>query len=156
MKKIIVLGLVCFLSTCSFGQIAKTFNDAHRNGIEMARLDSNYMSGVHVDSTKAAFAGKEEEYFKTWTKMLQDLANYLKKNNFSWGQETNCFNKIYFKSDGSIDYFLYVFSPALVTEKENQFNTLLNEFIKTYKFGMRNKVNFSQCGPVVYNDLKKL
>jgi len=84
--------------------------------------------------------------------MLQDLADFLKKNDFTWGKTTRCFNRIYFKSNGSIDYFLYMFNTPIDPEKEQQFDALQNQFIQSYKFGMAAPVNFSQCGPVVYND----
>ncbi len=137
----------------SSGQIGTTFNDAQQRGINMSHLDSIYKSGAHIDSTKAAFAGHEEEFFDSWKKMLVDFATFLKKNGFKWNKPTKCFNRIYFKNDGSIVYFLYNFRSGEIDEsKEKEFNSLLNEFIKTYKFPMTNKVNFSQCGSVSYTD----
>jgi len=85
-------------------------------------------------------------------KTVKGLANFPKKNNFTWGKTTRCFNRIHFKSDGSIDYFLYMFNTAIDPEKEKQFDILLNRFIQTYKFGISGSVNFSQYGPVIYND----
>lgn len=86
-----------------------------------------YMSGVHDDVTKAAFAGKEKEYIDAYKKMLGDLADFLSRKNFKWGKPTRCFNKIYFKADGSIDYYLYNFKPGEIEKaKENEFRMLLN------------------------------
>ena len=146
------LALAC-LSITSFCQVGETFKEADSLGINLKHLDSIYMSGVHIDSTKAAFAGHEEEFINAYNKMLEGLGLFLNNNNFTWGKTTRCFNRIYFKADGTIDYFLYNFKQGEIEAgKEIEFKRLLNEYIKTYKFPLKSKVNFAQCSPVIYMD----
>jgi len=136
-----------------FSQKAMTFQEAEKSGISVAKLDSVYISGLHTDSTKSVFHQQQKEFIAAYQSMLQDLGNYLKKNKFSWGKSTACFNRIYFSSQGKIDYFLYNFRKGDVTEeKEKQFDGLLNNFIKTYQFPMKAKTGFAQCSPVRYMD----
>jgi len=130
-----------------------TFRQAEENGVRTSKLDSIYPSGLDADSTKAVFWNKQDEFIKAYQETLQALGNYLKENKFSWNKQTRCFNRIYFSKDGKVDYFLYNFSKGELTpEKEKQFDTLLNQFIKKYKFPLTAKTGFAQCSPVRYND----
>lgn len=127
-----------------------SFDEASKVGISTHVLDSVYKSAVNVDKKKAVFAGKEDELAQSYNGMLQDLGNYLAKHNFKWDTTTRCFNRVYFKEDGHIDFFVYSFKSHLSEEKEAAFKKLLNEFIRQYKFPMHGKVKFAQCSPVIY------
>jgi hypothetical protein len=149
------LLIVMLLPTLIFGQkIATTFKNAADKGISIEKLDETYQSALHSDSTKAAFMGQEKEFYNSYVSLLTDLQQFLKKNNFKWGKATTkCFNRIYLNKDGGIDYFLFNFKPGEIgTEKEKEFETLLGQFIQTYKFPLTNKNNFAQCSPVTYTE----
>lgn len=153
--KSLLLFLLLLSSFALYSQkIATSFDDAIKNrGITLEKLDDRYKSALGDDSTKAAFWGQEKEFIAGYTSLLNDLGRYLKKNNFSWGKTTRCFNRIYINSDGRIDYFLFNFAPGTIeTLKETQFKKLVNEFIKTYNFPLKNKIAFAQCSPVKYSD----
>ena len=153
----IIIGLMAMLlSTVLYGQkIATTFQDAVENkGISIEKLDETYQSALHSDSTKAAFKGQEKKFMDGYISLLSDLNTYLKKNNFSWGKQTRCFNRIYLNKNGEIDYFLFNFKEGEIEKaKENEFKRLLSTFIQTYRFPLTNTVNFAQCSPVKYSDL---
>ena len=153
MKLYATLILLCFGFT-SFGQVGASFNEAKKLGISVKMLDKKHTSAInYVSETKVEgpFATRQEEFQEAYISMLQNLGTFLSKNNFKWEKPTKGFNRIYFNPDGSIAYFLYNFKPGEVTsEKENQFNTLLNQFIKTYKFPMSCEMKFAQCSPVTY------
>lgn len=156
-KKIITtLSLVFTIAVVNGQHFGMTFQDAEKQGITIPHLDSVYKSAVHVDTAKAVFKtekqqeGVQEKYMK----LLQDFGKFLTKNKFTWEKPTRCFNRIYFNSDGTIDYFLYNFlgKPAdkLSDEKEKEFTRLLNSFIKDYKFGITANEKFAQCSPTTY------
>ena len=153
----ILLGLLTLLITNElYGQkIATSFQDAVDNkGISIEKLDENYKSALHSDSTKAAFKGQEKQFTEGYISLLTDLSTFLKKNNFSWGKQTRCFNKIYINKNGQVDYFLFNFKEGEIDkEKEGEFKRLLNIFIQTYEFPLKNTVDFAQCSPVKYSDL---
>ena len=160
MKTITIFFVLLFTSFTSFGQhLGMTIKDAEKEGITIEHLDSIYISAVHSDTSLAVFKtdSDQELLINSYSKMIQDLANFLSKNNFKWKNPTNCWNRIYFNSDGSIDYFLYSFSTQnvkpkdqLSVEKQTEFNRLLNLFIKDYKFDLSAKTKFAQCSPVTY------
>jgi hypothetical protein len=156
MKTKIVIGLlVMLLSHVALAQkIATSFQDAVDNkGISIEKLDAAYQSALHSDSTKAAFKGQEKEFTDGYISLLQELSSYLKANNFTWGKQTRCFNRIYLNKNGEIDYFLFNFKEGeLDKQKEEEFKKLLNTFIQTYQFPLKNTVNFAQCSPVKYAD----
>jgi len=154
MKTAFLIFLGLFICSISFSQNrAMTFLKAEKQGISITALDSIYPSALHSDSTKAVFGNKQQEFIQAYKKTLQDLAAFLKSNNFSWGKQTKCFNRIYFNKDGGIDYFLYNFGKDEITpEKQARFDGLLNRFIKDYRFTMKATTGFAQCSPVRYSD----
>jgi len=159
MKKIFFLTIIFFISTTTFGQhIGSTYKDAMNQGIKIQYLDSNYKSAVGSDTTGTIFTTDSIQKLMTqaFTNMLQDFASFLYNNNLRWDKPIKTYNKVYFNSDGTIDYFLYNFFRNLKPEDQlsavNQieFNRLLNLFIKDYKFPLTSKTKFSQCGSTTY------
>jgi hypothetical protein len=147
-----VFALLCPLLSFSQG-MAATFQKAINQGISISTLDSLYQSALHSDSLQAAFAGQEQEFQQAYVSMLQDLGAFLHDNKFEWGKQIRCFNRIYINKDGVIDYFLFNFKPGEIDpEKEQAFEKLLTEFIKTYRFPLTNTKDFAQCSPVQYTD----
>ncbi|MEQ8473368.1 MAG: hypothetical protein RIC35_19380 [Marinoscillum sp.] len=143
-----------FISLASFSQIAMSFEEAQSQGIQISMLDSLYLSGIHSDSSKAVFADQQQEYIKAYYAMLHDLNAYLNQNDFRWGGQTRCFNRIYFDESGEIDYFLFNFQEGeLAAEKQDEFAVLLNEFIGEFKFSLSKNVKFAQCSPVNFRDI---
>lgn len=86
--------------------------------------------------------------------LVEDFGKYLTKNNFNWPFATSCFQKVYFREDGTIDYFLFNFlgePPYEVTaDQEIKFKILLNKFISEYKYPISANMKYSQCGTIVY------
>ncbi|MBI3501608.1 MAG: hypothetical protein HY063_07425 [Bacteroidetes bacterium] len=92
---------------------------------------------------------------KEYIQLLQGFGKFLSTNNFTWDKPTRCFNRIYFNSDGTIDYFLFNFLGKTAEdkpseEKQKEFQRLLNLFIKDYKFPLTAKIKFAQCSPTTY------
>jgi hypothetical protein len=145
-----------FFSLLIFGrQKATTFQKAIDSGISIKVLDSLYKPALSggPDSLQAVFYGKQAEFYAEYVSLLKALSKHLKSNNFSWNKNTRCFNRIYINQQGTIDYFLFNFKPGdLTAEKEQQFETLLGEFIKDYKFPLPASSKFAQCSPVTYSD----
>lgn len=148
----LAFALLCPLLSLSQG-MATTFQKATNNGVSIPVLDSLYQSALHSDSLQAAFAGQEQEFQQAYVSMLKALGDFLHTNNFKWGKQIRCFNRIYINKDGTIDYFLFNFKPGeLDPEKELMFEKLLGEFITTYRFSLTNTKDFAQCSPVQYSD----
>jgi len=158
MTRLTIVILLLTISSFSFGQECKTFQDYEVNGQKIADLDSPYPSALSADTTIAVFHSREDEFYEAWVSLLNDLAQHLANNDFTWGKPTWCFNKIYFNKDGKIDKYLFNFRKLEVEEdKQAIFAKLLTEFAKDYKLKI-DKVansNFSQCGPVIYKDKEK-
>lgn len=161
-KLLLTLSLILTSSLLTFGQNrGMTFQKAEERGIRISFLDSTYKSAVNTDTTKAVFkAEKDQELMhKAYVKLLQDFGKYLHDNNFTWDKPTRCFNRIYFNSNGTIDYFLFNFlgktkegNPSEVQTEE--FQKLLNNFIKDYKFELKADSKFAQCSPTTYKPYK--
>ena len=160
MKAKLIVTVFCLTFSFLLGSAqhrALTITDANKEGLSISHLDEVYLSAVHVDTSKAVFKSEAEQQqmFESYKKLLQDFGRFLKSNNFVWDQQTKGFNRIYFDSDGSIDYFLYNFQHVkpedqLSKEKQNEFNRLLNLFIQDYKIPMKANRKFAQCSPTTY------
>ncbi|GAA4057975.1 hypothetical protein [Flavobacterium chungnamense] len=85
--------------------------EAQKIGINIEKLDLEYKSAVHIDSTKAVFRteAQQQKLQESYIKLLQDFGSFLNKNNFKWESKTKCFQRIYFAPNGKIDYFIYNF-----------------------------------------------
>jgi len=152
----------CFLLLVSIANAQHTgltFQDADKQGLTNAHLDSIYKSAVHVDTSQAVFKSEKEQKAlgDAYIQLLQDFGKFLAQNNFKWDKPTKCFNRIYFSSDGTIDYFIYNFlnqnvraEDRLSVEKQAEFNRLLNQFIQDYKFPLTATTKFAQCSPTTY------
>jgi hypothetical protein len=156
MKYLATILLLSVTLSSRAQHIASTFQQAEKTGYSMQHLDEIYPSALHSDSTKAVFKGAAQAQFITAYKaMLYDLNTYLNKNNFTWGKPTRIFNRIYFKPDGSIDYYLVNLAlPGTDTTKAKAFIPLLTQFVQFYKIKITAKTKFAQCSPVMYQDSK--
>lgn len=157
-----IVKMYAFLCCIAFvipsnAQQGMTFQEAEAQGIRISYLDSTYPSAVNVDTALAVFKTEAEleNMRNAYVKLLQDFGAYLHANKYVWDKPTRCFNRIYFSSDGRIDYFLFNFLGK--TESENPsaaqqqaFKRLLNQFIKNYQFEVTASTKFAQCSPTTY------
>lgn len=138
-------------------QLGLTFQEAEMKGIRISYLDSIYKSAVHRDTSLAVFkTDKEQESMsKAYIELLQNFGKFLVDNSFKWDHPARCFNRIYFNTEGTIDYFLFNFLGKTKEEKPSEskqaeFKRLLNLFIKDYKLPLTAKTKFAQCSPATY------
>jgi hypothetical protein len=152
---IVAILLIITVSKVSAQHIANTFQVAAQAGYSMQQLDAVYPSAVS-SGDKAVFKGAAQDKFITaYTYMLNGLALYLNKNKFYWGMPTRIFNRVYFAADGSINYYLVNLEKSGLDEnRQKQFLSLLNTFIKTNKINITAGTRFAQCSPVIYKDIK--
>jgi hypothetical protein len=157
-KILCFLIITIFTHTCYGQGKAISFEEAQRQGIKYQQLDSLYISAIHTDSSKALFKtiGEIEHFEKGYIQFIHDLGSFLHDNNFKWEKPTRCFNRIYIDTDGTVDYILYSFTKDQITsEKEKEFDKLINKFIQSHKFPIKANVKFSQSSPVRYIDREK-
>ena len=156
----VIINLFCTITNAQ--KIALTVNEAKEKGI-MDILEKDYTSAIHVDSTKAVFKteAEQDKMAEVYQQLIQDFGKFLSEKQFVWKNVTKSFNRIYFNTDGSVDYFVYSFrfwddnSVKLTDEEQAMFKKLLNEFIQDYKIPMSADKKFAQCSPVTYMPKKK-
>ncbi len=152
MKKISLIFTFFLFSIYGFAQKCMTFRQAQEIGISQ-KLDSLYRGGIDSDSTKSIFKD-QKAYIESYQQFIFQLGGFLKENNFKWGKQVRCFNRIYFSKQGTVDYFLYNFKEGQITsEQENEFRDLLQKFVEQATFGLKTDTQFAQCSPVKYIDL---
>lgn len=131
-------------------QRAFTFQE-YRVLNEGTSLDSLYRSAMHVDSTKAVFRGRTQEFWDAWQAFLRELGDHLKTSGFRWTSDTRLSTRIYFNADGSVNRFLYSF-PRDHTDADTQkrFAELLDAFLAEHAIAVQAAEGFAQCGPVLF------
>jgi hypothetical protein len=160
MKSVVKIFLIVILSNNLYSQ-SKVFSieEAQKMGISIEKLDLEYKSAVHTDSSKAVFKSEAEQQKlqESYIKLLQDFGSFLNKNSFNWENKTKCFQRIYFAPNGKIDYFIYNFKLKNVLpenliseEKQKEFQRLLELFVKEYIFSSTASEPFAQCSPTSY------
>lgn len=160
MQRVIFLLIILSLVQAQVkaqGGVVLTFKATAEQGISLKELDSLYKSAVHTDTTLAVFKSEEgqEKVRKEYARLLNELGIFLADNNFKWERPTRCFNRIYFHTDGTIDYFIYNFPGEEETqppkEMQDEFHRILTGFVKAYRTELEAEVKFSQCSPVTYH-----
>lgn len=151
MKAIITSVFILLFSAAMHSQVGMSIPAAREKGITIQNLDSVYKSAIHSEADKAVFKTEEEQekLINAYRDFLIDFGDYLLKNNFKWAETTKGWNRIYMQPDGTIDYFLYDLKN-IAPAKQQEFNRLLNRYIKSHKFGITAPVKFAQCSPVTY------
>jgi|688.fasta_scaffold706674_1 hypothetical protein len=161
MTKLFISTLIIFALTSCSGTIKKGNIDTSKiispsdNAVKkIKQLDSIYQSALHVDTSLAVFKtdADQQKMFDAYSTFLQDFGKFLKQNNFTWGQETKCWNRLYFDKDGSVDYYIYNFKSQIEKAKEEQFKLLFAEYIMTHKINITADKKFAQCSPVRFLD----
>lgn len=161
MRLVLLFCCVVFSNLLVAQNKAMTFNAAKAQGNAPEQLDKVYKGAIHTETIPGVFKteSEQEQLIVAYTQLLQDLASFLKKNNFTWERPTRCFNRIYINKNGTIDYFLYNFytnkekpEENLLEVKSAEFDRLLNLFVKDYRFSVTANENFAQCSPVTYRD----
>lgn len=159
MKRIVMVIILTVGSLISYAQPrAISFQDAQKEGLTVQKLDKQYANALDADSVKAVFKGAAatQRFYNAYVALLTDVAAYMQQHKFNWGKPVRMVHRIYFEPDGTIDYYLLDVKPAAIgEEKEKQFITLLNTFVKNYKLKITANKKFAQCGPAVYQDAKK-
>lgn len=151
--KTVVLSIFILFTNLLVAQKTMTMQEARTKGL-IKELDKTHYTAMNGDKTQAAFPGKKSEEFLTaYKQMFYDLANHLDKNGFKFGKATKCYNRIYFNSNGTINYYFYSIKPDEIdAANEAKFKKLLGDFVKTYQLKTTAAVNFYQAGPVNFTD----
>ncbi len=141
-----------FLIPIANGQATvMTFAQAQENDISIDEIDARYMDALHATPELGLFNENPQQFVQQFREFHTELANYLNSNGFYWQEPTRIFSRIYFSTEGEIEYFFLNEGQAnLSTEEMEQFTNLTQSFISDYDLGISGDKPFAQCSPVVY------
>jgi hypothetical protein len=155
MKTITCSIVILLFSITLYGQIkVMSVEELGKHGLKMEYLDSVYKNAISaIDSAQSVFKKNEQDTVqKSYYDLLQRLGTYFSKNGLKWGKTVKCWNRIYFGSNGNIDYFVYHFKSPVNENQESEYKRLLNEFINKNRFPVTAREKFSMCSGVIYTD----
>ena len=111
--------------------------------INTADVEKLYPSGLESFSDTIPQA-----YLDEWTRFLMDMGKALTKAGLEREKDYRLWLRGHFSADGSVEYFFYNFlcNDAPSPEWEAQFQEVVKEYIKTFRFNYPINRKFSQCG----------
>ena len=111
--------------------------------INTADVEKLYPSGLESFSDTIPQA-----YLDEWTRFLMDMGKALTKAGLEREKDYRLWLRGHFSADGSVEYFFYNFlgQDMPSPEWEAQFQEVIKEYIKTFRFNYPINRKFSQCG----------
>lgn len=118
--------------------------DLRKNyNINTADVEKLYPSGLESFSDTIPQA-----YLDEWTRFIIDMGKALTKAGLEREKDYRLWLRGHFSADGSVEYFFYNFlgQDLPSPEWEAQFQEVVKEYIKTFRFNYPINRKFSQCG----------
>lgn len=118
--------------------------DLRKNyNINTADVEKLYPSGLESFSDTIPQA-----YLDEWTRFIIDMGKALTKAGLEREKDYRLWLRGHFSADGSVEYFFYNFlgQDMPSPEWEAQFQEVVKEYIKTFRFNYPINRKFSQCG----------
>lgn len=147
--------LIALASSCKNEMfLAKKLEKLPTNVITPAELHNNYnINAAEVE--KLYPSGLEsfgdtipQAYLDEWTRFIMDMGKALKEADMKWEKDYRLWLRGHYSADGRVEYFFYNFlgKDLPSAEWEAQFQEVIKEYIKTFRFNYPINRKFSQCG----------
>ena len=137
--------------------LAKKLEKLPTNVITPAELYNNY--NINTAAVEKLYpSGLEsfgdtipQAYLDEWTRFLMDMGKALTKAGLEREKDYRLWLRGHYSADGSVDYFFYNFlsNDLPSPEWEAQFQEVIKEYIKTFRFNYPINRKFSQCGSAI-------
>lgn len=126
-------------------------NEMAYNEIKKLNLDSTYT--ILLDPRNVS----ESEYkivVESWSEFHKKVSQFIKEENFKWevpDSTITIFNRIYFDKNGTIDYYTFkIKNPSVSSEKQAEYEKVLQKFSKEVKLDLKRSEQYAQCGKTKY------
>ena len=160
---IATIVLIALASSCKNEMfLAKKLEKLPTNVITPAELHNNYnINAAEVE--KLYPSGLEsfgdtipQAYLDEWTRFLIDMGKALTKAGLEREKDYRLWLRGHYSADGRVEYFFYNFlgKDLPSAEWEAQFQEVIKEYIKTFRFNYPINRKFSQCGSAILQATK--
>ena len=126
-------------------------NEMAYNEIKKLNLDSTYTNLLDPRNVS------ESEYkivVESWSEFHKKVSQFIKEENFKWevpDSTITIFNRIYFDKNGTIDYYTFkIKNPSVSSEKQAEYEKVLQKFSKEVKLDLKRSEQYAQCGKTKY------
>ena len=126
--------------------------DLRKNyNIETTTVEKLYPSGLESFGDTIPQA-----YLDEWTRFLMDMGKALEKAGLEREKDYRLWLRGHYSADGRVEYFFYNFlgKDLPSAEWEAQFQEVIKEYIKTFRFNYPINRKFSQCGSAILQATK--
>ncbi len=122
--------------------------------IHISDLDKLYPQASEVNPGHSMYETNNDSiFYYAWVDFLHDINQYLCDHQFSIKGQIQVYCRVYFASDGTIDYFNYNTVSTIPASLQKQFHKIMEQFIKTGKIKATAASKFVQCGSVILSPL---
>ncbi len=149
------IALIALASSCKSEMfLARKLEKLPTKVISPAELRKNYNINT-ADVEKLYPSGLEsfgdtipQAYLDEWTRFIMDMGKALEKAGLEREKDYRLWLRGHYSADGSVEYFFYNFlgQDMPSPEWEAQFQEVMKEYIKTFRFNYPINRKFSQCG----------
>ena len=121
------------------------------HNINVAEVEKLYPSGLESFGDTIPQA-----YLDEWRRFLFGMCNALTKAGLEREKDYRLWLRGHYSADGSVEYFFYNFlgQDMPSPEWEAQFQEVMKEYIKTFRFNYPINRKFSQCGSAILEATK--
>lgn len=162
MKKTLItvatIAVIALASSCKNEMfLARKLEKLPTKVITPAELRKNYNINTS-DVEKLYPSGLEsfgdtipQAYLDEWTRFIMDMGKALTKAGLEREKDYRLWLRGHYSADGSVEYFFYNFlgQDMPSPEWEAQFQEVIKEYIKTFRFNYPINRKFSQCGSAI-------
>lgn len=120
-------------------------NDEDKKKFGALKLDETHENMLDRNAAKESF----DVAMDSWVDIHTRLNTHLMNEKFDWGikdERIKIFNKIYFKADGQVKYYVYRIYANVEPDKIAAYGKIANDFFTNQKIKLVRDVDFAQCG----------
>jgi len=141
--------VLCFGLTHVDAQVVMTFEAADGAGLRMSQLERTYNVELGEGETLYVSEMDGRQEMEMFVALRYQLADSLRAWGFKWEHTTSVKNRVFFNTEGRLDYFFYDTAPHFTSPMERtRFEDLLVRFFEIYQLPELPGTRIVRCAPI--------
>lgn len=149
-KIVFLIAFICCYNKAEAQILIQKIPDENLCAFDMELMQKGYqLAYSNMTSEDYLFKGNEEAWKTCWIKLMHDLNSYMQQKGVLLNKNTACFNRIYFRKEGTIEAYIYHLK-GLTPAQEQKFDELLFDFLKLQRVSIEASQNYWQYGTLLF------
>lgn len=143
--------VLCLGLTRVDAQVVMTFETADGAGLRVSQLERTYSVELGEDETLYVPEMDGRQEMEMFVALRYQLADSLKAWGFRWERTTSVKNRVFFNTEGRLDYFFYSTAPHFTSPMDcTRFEDMLVRFFRTYQLPQSPSTLIVRCAPITF------